>query len=82
MQHAKRICILLIIVVAALSFPGGADACPNCKYALEVGRAIAFGASVMLLMSMPFVIGAFWFIAIARSDGQPQSHESSEVGTP
>ena len=43
-----------------------ADACPNCKNALELSRAFAFGASVLFLMSMPFTIGAIWCIAMIR----------------
>lgn len=62
-----------IAAVLVLLNPVAADACPNCKYALEVTRAIAFGASVLLMMSMPFAIGAVWCLALVRANRSDES---------
>ena len=65
--------IALILVAIVLGNPAVADACPNCKNALELSRAIAFGASVLLLMSMPFAIGAVWCVAMIKSNKASES---------
>lgn len=60
---------IVFFLSVALGAPSLADACPNCKDALEASRALAFAASIFLLMSMPFVIGSAWVLAILKSNG-------------
>ena len=69
--------MLIVMLTVAFVFVGSVDACPNCRNNLELQRAAAYGVSILLLMSMPFTIGAFWFYAILRS--APSAAEESEV---
>ena len=65
-----RICrlatIFLLAVFLTSTFCESAMACPTCKSALHHGLALGYAISILFMMAMPFVIFAFWVVAILR----------------
>jgi len=60
-----RIASVAIVVAVFVCAVGSAEACPTCKEAIhENGSSTAYAASILFMMSMPFIIMAFWTILI------------------
>jgi len=67
-RRATLVKILIVAMLLVLAVPAESiQACPNCREALAgSGRAIGYAASILLLMSAPFVMAGFWTTAIVR----------------
>ena len=64
----QRIIVPILAMLFSLLFVNDLVACPNCKNGLDVNfQAIAFGASVLLMMSMPFALMAGWVLIAVKS---------------
>ena len=58
---------LVVFLLAILLVHDSAFACPNCKSQLSANyQAWAFGASVLFMMSMPFVLLGGWIVFAIR----------------
>ena len=65
LTFAKVICLASLFVLATPS--ENLHACPNCREALlNSGRAIGYAISILLLISAPFSLAAFWTTTIIR----------------
>ena len=65
LRSTIRIASIAIVAAVFVCAIGTAEACPTCKEAIhENGSSTAYAASILFMMSMPFVIMAFWTILI------------------
>ena len=62
LRSTIRIATIAAVLICAA---GTVQACPTCKEAIhENGSGTAYAVSILFMMSMPFVIMAFWTILI------------------
>lgn len=60
-----RIASIAVVAAVFVCAAGTAEACPTCKEAIhQNGSGTAYAVSILFMMSMPFVIMAFWTILI------------------
>lgn len=61
----RRFILGFALLVSAVWTIGPVEACPTCKEAIHNSTsASAYAISILLMMSMPFAIMAFWLILI------------------
>ena len=73
----RPIAIILLALILTGTFCDSAMACPDCKSALHSGLALGYAISILFMMAMPFVMFAFWVVAILRLRAQAE-HENRE----
>ena len=62
----RTLTILILITLLYGLLPAEAWACPTCKSSLHGGLALGYAISILFMMAMPFLIFAFWVVAIMR----------------
>jgi hypothetical protein len=81
----RRIASLLLFGCACLA-PQIALACPGCKDSLNANYAAAYGASIIFMLSMPFLILGglsayfYWEVRRARKKQATMTDAASTVG--
>ena len=62
-----RVSNIILMPVAMAVFVSPLSACPTCKGALhDNGVATGYAISILFMMTMPFLIMAFWAVMIYR----------------
>lgn len=80
MNRYRQTLIALAMLCCLLSLPSAAEACPNCKSGLHGNYlAIAFGASVLFMMAMPFSIAGAWVFLIVKTNRSAVATKPSEL---
>lgn len=66
MKKFAKLTLACFSALIVLGIPAQASACPTCKEALHGMTSLGFAIAILFMMAMPFLIVAFWAVAIFR----------------